>query len=83
MGFKEPTYLLISSKDYIGASEPIASGCNSVALSGISIDGFETFLREENKLTSQSINIKILNFYWIFLKLDGFKNSSLKIDRLG
>ena len=35
----------------------------SGAWMGISIDGFEPFLRDENWLPLESINVEMLNFY--------------------
>ena len=46
---------------------------------GIWIDEFDVF--ERRKLPSFSVLLyQNVNFYWIFSKIDGFKNPSLKID---
>ena len=47
------------------------------------IDGFETSFREKNHLNFGNYSAKIPSFYCIFSQIEGFQNSSLKIDGFG
>ena len=47
------------------------------------MDGFEASLREVNQLYLGNKSARIYTLYWIFPKIDGFENPSLKIDGFG
>ena len=61
----------------------LETGHETGAAQGFWIDGLEITMREINYPNLANQNLKMSSFYWIFPKIDGFENPSLKIEGFG